>query len=168
MTSVALQQVSSKFARENAARTLEKPIGLKFISRHLTPSLLSRLETSCPDGRIYVWGAKLERSHQAHKMPTRDALILFRRGATVYKYGVVLEKETNEPLAEALWGRDIDGETWANISFFARIKDKRIPAARINKALGRSEKDNWQGLVAIPLAESERLSAFFERQLDGL
>jgi hypothetical protein len=36
MPTIALQQVSSQFARENAACTLHKPIALRFIARHLS------------------------------------------------------------------------------------------------------------------------------------
>lgn len=64
MATVALQQVSSKFARDNAARTLEKPVGLKYIKKALASDVMARLESECTDGKVFVWGAKLERIHQ--------------------------------------------------------------------------------------------------------
>src|SRR6266700_7950418 len=124
MSTVALQQVSSTFARENARRALEKPIGLKYVRPYLDSTLYSKLEATCKDALVYVWGSKAERSHQTYKMLGRDALILFRRGLNIYKYGVILETTVNEPLAESLWGRDRDEETWSTVYFLARIKDK--------------------------------------------
>ena len=62
MSTVALQQVSSTFARENARRALEKPIGLKYVRPYLDPSLYSKLEAACKDGLVYGWGSKAERS----------------------------------------------------------------------------------------------------------
>jgi len=167
MLSIALQQVSSKFARDNAARTLHKPLALKFITKHL-PSIAERLQTACPSGLVYVWGAKSERSHQTVKMVVRDSLVLFRQGDTIYKRGVVVETATSEPLAESLWGRDEDGQTWPNVFFFATITDMNHPAARFNKNLGRSETDHWQGLVVLPIKETEKARAFFERELGAL
>jgi hypothetical protein len=168
MPTVALQQVSSAFARENADKTLHKAIGLKYVRRYLDSSMASELEVACEKSCVYVWGSKLERSHQTYKILDREALVLFRRGASVYKYGVVLQKTTSEPLAESLWGRDTDGETWPTVYFFARIKDKLVPAARINQQLGRSPKDNWQGLVVLTMKESAQVSEFFAGQLEGL
>ena len=168
MKSLALQQVSSKFARRNAARTLDKPIALKHIRSYLSPEILASLEAACREGFIYVWGAKEERHHQTYKMLGRDSWVLFRQERYIYKHAIMIERTSNEELAESLWGRDEDGEAWNEVFFFARVKDKRILASSFNKAIGRSENDNWQGLVVLPLKESEKLSAFFEKQLEGL
>ena len=165
MPTIALQQVSSEFARENAGRTLEKPIALRFIERHLQPDVLRTLQSACPDGTLYVWGARAERSHQTVKMLEREAMVFFRRGQTVFKRGVVIETAYNESLAEALWGRETDCQTWPNVFFFATIKDINIPASRMNELLGRSPRDNWQGLVVLPIKDTERVRAFFAKEL---
>jgi hypothetical protein len=144
---------------------LHKPIGLKFVQKYLVPDIFARLEEQCLNGAAFVWGSKVERSHQTYRVAGREALFLFRRGASVYKFGVVLEKVHSEPLALSLWGRDADGETWPTVYFFARIADKLLPAARVNELLGRSPKDNWQGLVVLTMKESEKVDEFFRRQL---
>jgi hypothetical protein len=108
MVSLVLQQVSSEFARKNARGTLEKPVGIKFLAKHIEPELCSALEQLSPTGTIRIWGAKTEREHQFAKIPARNSIVLFRRG----KYGAIIETTVNEPLAEKLWGRDVDGETW--------------------------------------------------------
>lgn len=167
MATVALQQVSSAFARRNATKTLEKPIGLTHVRRFLESSLYATLEATCRDGAVYVWGAKAERLHQTYKMLGRSSLVLFRRGRQIYKYGVVIEKTDNEALAEYLWGRDDSGATWSTIYFFAKIKEKIIPAAKINEQLGRSANDNWQGLVVLEMKESATVDEFFRRELGG-
>ena len=168
MPTIALQQVSSKFARENAARTLHKPIGLRFIAKHLTPAVVEHLEAVCPAGKLFVWGAKLERGHQISKVLERESLVLFRRGPTIYKRGIVVEIAQSQSLAESLWGRDSDGESWPYIFFFANITDMNRPAALTNKGLGRSPRDNWQGLVVLPIKESEIVRSFFAKELGEL
>lgn len=168
MATVALQQVSSPFAQKNAKRTLDKPIGIKFIRKYIDPTLYTQLEAMCPNGLVYMWGSKPERIHQTRKLIGRDALFLFRRDSNVYKFGVAIEKTTNEALAESIWGVDSDGDVWSTIYFFTRIRDKVLPAAKINQHLKRSPNDNWQGLVALTMKESEAVKAFFQSQLEGV
>lgn len=165
MLTIALQQVSSPFARENAERTLHKAIGLRFIEKYLPEEKVAHLRAVCPSESVYVWGAKSERSHQTWRVLEREALVFFRRGPTVYKRGVVIETACSEQLAELLWDRDEDGQTWPTILFFSKIADMSRPAALLNKSLGRSDRDNWQGLVVLPIKESEISRSFFANEL---
>jgi hypothetical protein len=165
--SIALQQVSSKFARDNAAKTLEKPIALRYCLKHLTPIAEENILALRPDGAVYVWGAKAERAHQTVKLLERQSIVLFRRGPNIYKRGVVVEVVCSEALAEALWGRDKDGETWSNVFFFTHIQDMNYPAARVNRHLKRNPRDNWQGLVVLPITDSAKVQEFLETSLNA-
>lgn len=165
MATVALQQVSSAFARSNAEGTLHKPISLKFVRPYVESSLFERLEAVCPNGAVFVWGSKPERMHQTYKVLGRDSLFLFRRGANVYKFGVVLEKAESPELAQLLWGFDAEGQAWSTVYFFGCMRDKLIPAIRINQHLGRNASDHWQGLVVLEMQESQRVNEFFKKQL---
>jgi len=168
VATVALQQVSSDFARRNAKRTLEKQIKLKYVLPFLEEESRSALEAACKSGVVYVWGSKAERVHQTFKMIGRSSLVLFRRGTQIYKYGVVIEKVESEPVADSRWGKDKDDETWSTIYFFAKLTDKIIPASQVNKQLGRSPNDHWQGLVVLTMKDSEKVNEFFRKQLEGL
>jgi hypothetical protein len=168
MPTVALQQVTSKFARANAGKTLEKAVGVKFIRKFLTQDELARLETECPDGRVFIWGAKLERSHQLQKMLRKRCLVLFRRGSAIYKYGVMLDWVVNSELAEQLWGIDTDGESWGLVYFFKNVKDISISAAEINRLVGRLPRDHWQGLVAVPSPEADKVIELVKTKVRAL
>jgi hypothetical protein len=168
MATVALQQVTSKFARENAGKTLEKPVGLNFIKKFLRPEELQGLESECPDGKVYVWGAKLERSHQLHKMLPLRCLVLFRRGSAVYRYGVVLKWIVNLELAEFLWGFDTDGETWGLVYFLKNAREISIPASEVNRLIGRIPKDHWQGLVVISPPAADKVVQFVKSKVDAM
>lgn len=167
MPSVVLQQVSSPFARENAARTLEKDVALRFITKYLDQSTIHSIELLAPEGLIRIWGAKAERHHQFVKMPPRNSFVLFRRGKHVYAHGVIAETTESEPLAESLWGRDDDGETWPLIFFLKRFRVLPVPkeATRFNEHLGRKRNDNWQGLTAVYVKDSSKLQEYFAREL---
>ena len=117
MPSVVLQQVTSRFARSNAGKTLEKPIALKYLQKFLPSDELQELEAVCTEGNVYVWGTKAERVHQFKKIPFRQSLVLFRHDASVYKCGVIDLWIFNPQLAEYLWGFDSDGQTWGLVYF---------------------------------------------------
>lgn len=166
MLSLALQQVSSPFARTNARRTLEKRVALRYITPYIAPEVSAELALHCSDGAAFIWGAKPERGHQTHKILGRNSLFLFRRGPLVYRVGVAIAKTVSVPLAMELWGRDpADGHSWSTVFFFDRLDDRNIKAAELNVKLGRSESDNWQGLVAVEVAETEANVEFFRRRL---
>ena len=168
MPSVVLQQVSSEFARKNARGTLDKPVGIKLYAKYMEPELLAALNAHSPDGTIRIWGAKAERHHQFVKMPARNSIVLFRHGNYIFAHGMIVETTHNERLAEKLWGRDSDGETWPLIFFLKRLVPIRKEAAKFNvDLLHRKATDNWQGMIALPLNDSKRLQDYFARELTG-
>ena len=166
MPSVVLQQVSRPFARKNAGGTLEKPVGIKFLAKHLDLALFKTLNEHAPDGAIRIWGAKAERAHQFAKMPAQNSFVLFRRGRHVFAHGVIAETTTNEKLAESLLGRDSENETWPLIFFLKRIVLVKKEAATFNLILGRKASDHWQGMTAIYVKDSPRLQAYFATELN--
>lgn len=166
MPFVVLQQVSSEFSRKNAAGTLEKPVAVRFLERYIDPDLAASLHRTATQGGIRIWGAKWERSHQFAKMPSRESIVLFRRGKTVFAHGAIAETTINEPLAENLWGRDpTDGETWPLIFFLRRLVLVQKDAAKLNLALQRKPNDNWQGLTSIYLDDSLKLREYLLNEL---
>lgn len=114
-----------------------------------------------------MWGAKLERIHQFVKMPPRRCLVLFRRGLTIYKCGVIIESVVNVKLAENLWGFDSDGETWALVYLLKNVHDISIPAADVNRLIGRVPTDHWQGLVAVSPPEANAVIALAKSHVDA-
>ena len=165
MPSVVLQQVTSEFARRNAGKTLEKPIALKYLQKHLPAAEFQKLESLCAEGKVYVWGAKAERVHQFGKIPPRYSLVLFRRHSIVYKCGVIQQWVYNPTLAERLWGFDNDNQTWSLIYFLKDVKDFSVSASEINQLISRKPADNWQGLTAIASPAADRVIEFVKSTL---
>src|SRR5262245_11836379 len=106
MPVVALAQTSGKFARRNARVTVEKPVALRYISKFLqpiSPALVAELDSKCPTGNVYIWGAKDERDRQFEKM-FGSCLVLFRKGPMIYKCAQITAWGYSIGLAEHLWG----------------------------------------------------------------
>ena len=100
-------------------------------------------------------GFKIRSVHQYGNVVPDNCLVLFRRGGTVYKGGVVVLWVWNVELGEYLWGHDTDGETWELVYFLRIVRDLSIPAREINQLIGRGQEDHWQGFVVIrpPVAD---------------
>lgn len=149
MAYVVLQQVSSRYAKDNAAKTLDKPVPLRYLERYLPTDKYEELKAKFPKGLAFIWGAKLERSHQIAKMLPDRTLVLFRRGTRVYRAAKIKDVLVNPDLAMHLWGADESGETWGIIYLMQKVLDVSIDAREINESLGRQSTDHWQGMTSV-------------------
>lgn len=165
MAAIALQQVSSEFAKHNAGRTLDKPVALRFLEPSLKPEDFEILKSESENGGIYVWGATLERFHQLDKILPKRCLVLFRKGHRIYKCGVITHSIIDLNLAEKLWGTDSDGETWGWIWFFKRTHDISFTSAELNKIIGWKENNHWQGLVGLKGEAADTVIELVKQQL---
>ncbi|MBS8230293.1 hypothetical protein DYI41_05055 [Marinobacter salarius] len=149
MAYVVLQQVSSKYAKSNVGKTLEKPVALKYLERYIPAEKLRKIKEGYPEGHFYIWGAKFERYHQIPKMIPGQSLVLFRRGRRVLRVGVIKDLFVCEELALKLWGTDEVGDTWGIVYLMQKVRDVSIDAVKINEAIGRKPNDNWQGMTSV-------------------
>lgn len=117
------------------------------------------------EGKVYVWGAKLERQHQIEKMIPNHSLVLFRRGKRVFRIGVITDLLVDIPLAEYLWGQDSDGAPWAIIYLMNNVRDVSIDASEINKIIGRKPLDNWQGMISVANKPAEEVVTYVRQYL---
>jgi hypothetical protein len=149
MVTVALQQVTSPYARRNAGISLHHPITMELVKRFVKGDKLAAIEREIGSDRVHVWGSKAERLHQYLKMLSGPCVVAFRRDSFVYRVAQIREWVVDPELALRLWGRDADGETWMLIYFLRDVKEVRIPAREINTLIGRQPRDHWQGLFAV-------------------
>ena len=149
MPYVVLQQVSSDYAIHNARRTLDKPVALKYLKKYFSDEEYSKYLSKYESGCVYIWGAKLERQHQIKKMIASQTLVLFRRGKRVFRCAIITDLFINPELAENIWGKDDDGQTWGIIYFMEKTIDVNIPAEKINSLAERKSNDNWQGMTSV-------------------
>lgn len=167
MTAVALQQVSSDYAKANAKRTLERAIDLKYLLPDCNDKQRLEVTQHIRTPTVFVWGSKIERYHQQWKVRSRQCVMLFRRGTSVVKAGVVVVRIQNHVLAEKLWGTDREGETWDFIYLFEVLRDVMIRASEINAILGYQVNSHWQGLVIVDDDNSEAVVSLIKRKAEG-
>lgn len=168
MPFVVLQQVSSTYAKHNAARTLDKPIALKYLKKYLSTEDNEKLTSEYENGVVYIWGAKLERHHQIQKMIPRQTLVLFRRGQKVYRCSVIHNLIVNVELAEYLWDLDDDGEAWGIVYFMPEVKEISLSVSEVNSIIGRKANDNWQGMTSIEGDKAEKLITYVKSKIKSI
>lgn len=166
MAYVVLQQVSNKYAKSNAGKTLNKPVALKYLEKHFDPEEFDEIKENFPEGYVYIWGAKLERHHQIPKMIPGQSLVLFRRGKTIFRVGVIKKLFVKLELAHRLWGTDEYGETWGIIYFMQQIRDVSISAIEVNEVIGRKPSDNWQGMTSVEGEKAEAVIGLVRKYLN--
>lgn len=165
MPNVVLQQVSSPFAKSNAAKTLDKPIALSYLKRFIDDEKYAKLCERFASGIVYVWGSKLERVHQIEKMKSEPSIILFRRGTRVFGGGVIADLLVNEKLAKYLWGTDEYDDSWPIIYLLEEIRSISVDAKDINELIGRKAKDNWQGMTCVTSSRADEIIRFVKARL---
>lgn len=168
MSYVVLQQVSNKYAKSNAGKTLDKPVALRHIQQYFEPKRYTELLERYPEGYVYIWGAKLERQHQIPKMTPGQSLVLFRRGQKVFRMGIINDLEVNLGLASKLWGEDQDNQTWGIVYFLRQMREISVDVEDINKAIGRDPSHNWQGLTSIDGQKAKAAISIIRKHLDTL
>ena len=155
MTFVALQPATSPKARDNAMRTLKKPIKLDYLKKFLSDDDIAKLADIYPDRKVFVWGVKLERYPQWEKIIANVTLVLFRQADRIVYGAVVTHKLWNEDLAGYLWGEDDDGELWSLIYFIRKPKPLDIPASVVSEVAGMDPLWNWQGFIVLSSPEAD-------------
>ena len=168
MPYVVLQQVSNTFAKHNAAKTLDKPVALKYLKKYFSDDEYLQLRTDYEDGAVYLWGAKTERHHQIHKMLPRQTLVLFRRGQKIYRCAVIRDLFVKPVLAERIWGVDVDGETWSIIFLMPKTQEISLTASVVNSLIGRKANDNWQGMTSVDGDKAEKLIEHVKTHIKSL
>jgi len=165
MNHVILQPAGNKGTRSHYADTIEKPVGLGLIRKHISSDLYEKLSSLYPHGVVPVWGVtpgeKDVNKKKWQRILTGDVTLFAREGAIVSS-AVVTEKTSCESLAVELWRRDEKGQTWEYIYFLDEVQSVRIPYADFNKIAGYAPGNVIQGFNVLDEAKSLKILEHFD------
>ena len=123
---IILQPASGPDARRHYDHTIAHPVPLEDIAPVLAPSDLESLNPLCPGGTVAIWGVTPSKIGQWSKMGRGDT-VLFSRERQLFARAEVIYKCHNQSLAEFLWGRDEDGQTWEYLYFIDNLRSLDMP-----------------------------------------
>lgn len=126
-------------SRRRWNETVEEGVPIDRVEDHLSEGELERLRRSSDAGRVRVWGtapARDEGSRAQWSDSGPGDVILFSGGGEIFASARVLAKRRDPELAEELWGRRDDGDTWEFLFFATEPVSQSVPYEELNDVAG--------------------------------
>lgn len=139
MSLVVLQPTANSEGTEHYRQTIVSPVRESEWQPHVTPEVAARLSGSFPDGAVPFWGVTegdKGRNRTKWQRINPGDVVLFAREGSYFAMGVVALPFENEALAEALWQRNANGETWKYMYAVDEVRDVAIPYIELNPVMG--------------------------------
>lgn len=166
MSRVIFQPTGSiKKSNKNYTNTIVNSVDIKKIKEFVTEEQYENLFNLYPEKLIPTWGissGKNEANVKKWNSINTGDLVFFTADKEVHSYGFVTFKLHNSKLAEELWGKNEEGNTWEYIYFLSEIKKCNIPQSFINEILGYNPKYAVQGVNVLKENQSNTILAHFD------
>ena len=161
MINVILQPAGGSEARIHYRDTIDQPVSIDRLRRHLSDSAMATLGLG-PDVRgVPTWGVKPSQRRLWERIGPGD-VVLFTGDGNVFASATILGKIHSAGLARDLWQVDReDGQTWEYVYFVDRPVRQAIGYAALNDAVGYAPNAVPLGFRILDEARSEAVLARF-------
>jgi hypothetical protein len=119
--------------------TVEEGVPVDRLEGHLPDDELEAVREASEAGRIRVWGtapARDEGSRAQWSDSGPGDVLLFTGGGEIFASARVVAKRRDPDLAEELWGRRDDGDTWEFLFFATEPLRQGVPYEAFNEVAG--------------------------------
>lgn len=126
-------------SRRRWEETVEEGVPVDRLEGHLPDDELETLREASETGRVRVWGtapARDEGSRAQWSDSGPGDVLLFTGGGEIFASARVLAKRRDPDLAEELWGRRDDGDTWEFLFFATEPLRQGVPYEAFNEVAG--------------------------------
>jgi hypothetical protein len=158
MPQVILQPSGNQGSRDHYRDTVSTPVPLERVGKYVDEATLSRLRTEFPTGAAAIWGVtpggRDVNAGKWEKIQAGDVAVFLKDGRAD-SFGTVVLKFRNRSLAEDLWGRDRDGDTWEYVYFLRDVAPLDLSYDELNGLLGYKTGNNFMGFNVLPEHQSE-------------
>lgn len=130
--------------------TIERKRTVDEAEEFLTPQEINLLKTDYHGGPFAVWGAVPGTGNIRtwDSMETGDYVFIYKSGKIIFAAEVAL-KTRNPKMAEYLWNKDSNGNTWEYMYFLINPQKTDVSMAKLNPYLGYSENYFPRGFMSI-------------------
>ncbi len=138
--------------------TIERKRSVPELSKFLDSTEVEKLQ-AYSHGRPYpIWGAVPGPSNIRNweSMEPGDYVMVYRKGKIILAAEIAL-KTKNPALAEYLWKKDVDGQTWELVYFMINEVAFDVNFTDLNTYLGYKENYHPQGFMAIEQSKTDQL-----------
>jgi len=151
--------------QQHFENTIKGPVPLSRIRDLVTDDEWQLLMELYPNGQAQIWGARPGPRNRKNfaRIKDNDIVLFYRDGTYFSSYRVTtkLGRQATE-LAEELWGRDSDGNTWDLIYFLSDGRAESVAVGDLWKVAGQGPKSLVRGLWILDRAPSARCIEHFE------
>lgn len=143
-------------SRRRWEETVEEGIPVDRLEGRLPDDELERLREASAAGRVRVWGTAPARDEGSRAQWTDSGpgdVLLFTGGGKIFASSRVLAKRRDPDLAEELWGRRDDGDTWEFLFFATEPARQNVPYEAFNEV---AEYEAGYRIPRLNILETER------------
>jgi len=162
--SVLIQPAASPEAAAHFASTVAQTVDFKD-SDLISPEVKAELRMAHADGAASMWGltpGKNNTNRKKWKQISVGDLALFTGGGRVHAIAKVSATFESTELAEELWGRNGDGETWQYMYTLRDVRPLDIPYDEFNRIIGDNPKNVHRSFRILNEEQSQRFTSFID------
>ena len=117
--------------------TLQNGFKLSYIKNFVDANTYQKLDNQYGNRRIYAWGSLPGERNKItwNQMEINDKVLIYRYKQYEYSANVIF-KIVSSKLAERLWGKTSDGQTWKYMYFLGNLKNISYPYNIVNDLFG--------------------------------
>lgn len=168
MMAVILQPAGDPHAREHYADTVATPVPQDRLARFLDADDLDEIGVLYGSDAVATWGVTPglnEVNRRKWERISNGDVALMVRDGQVFVSARVTYKTRNEPLADDLWGRNEQGQTWEYLYFLDDVTPQALLTEQLNAVVGYRANARVQGFNI--LDESKSAALIDALALDG-
>ncbi|MFC4427204.1 hypothetical protein [Deinococcus navajonensis] len=163
MPNVIIQPAAGVAARAHYTDTIQSPVPVDTLVRHLTGHILPRELDGLTE--VPVWGvtpgARGQNTRLWAQIQRGDAALFYGQ-KRFFASSTVLAKLHAPEVARALWGEDPVGQTWEYLYFLDEITERDLPVETFNRVMNYNDRNIPQGFQVIGGIQAEALLTEFD------
>lgn len=138
--------------------TIEKKRTVEEAEKFLPENEVKILKEKFHGGQFAVWGAVPGSGNLRtwETMEPGDYVFIYKSGLIIFA-AEVAHKTRNPKMAEYLWGKDSNGETWEYMYFLVNPEKVSVSMEKLNSVIGYSENYLPRGFGAIEQSKTDSL-----------
>lgn len=142
--------------------TIQTKRNVSEFKKYMPTSELSSLDRYVHSRPFAVWGAipGSGNNQRWESMDQGDYVMIYRAGKVIAVAEVAMKIRSSE-VAEFLWGKDSDGQTWELVFFLTNEIEVNVEQKKLNKYLGYAENYSPRGFMSIEQEKAQKLLATY-------
>src|SRR5205823_12342516 len=163
---VLFQPAGNPGSRDHYRDTIERPVPIDHLRQFLDEQTLTSVREAVDGDAVATWGVTPGRTGVNERKWDRIAagdIAVFLRDSRAYSSGIVVLKTRNARLAEDLWGKDEQGQTWECMYFLKDVQPSEVSYSDLNFTAQFDAGNPFQGFNILTAERAPEVLALLGR-----